>query len=289
MVRPDTASLGFASLRGDDASETAQNGSPLPGRIHVEKEGALGWLIFDHPERRNAISHEMWQALPEAAKALGDDPEVRVVLLRGAGEVAFVSGADISEFEGMRTGADAAGAYEETTGRAFGALANLDKPVIAMIHGFCVGGGMATALAADLRYAADDARFAIPAARLGLAYHTGGIQALEQLVGPAAAKEILFSARRYSAAEAQALGLVNRVFAKADLEAKVRQIATGIAANAPLTIRSVKILVRELGREAPARDRAAMADSIQRCFESVDYKEGVRAFLEKRPPRFQGR
>jgi enoyl-CoA hydratase/carnithine racemase len=260
----------------------------LPGRIHVVKEGALGWLIFDHPERRNAISHEMWLALPGAVATLGRDPEVRVLLLRGAGEVAFVSGADISEFEGMRTGVDAAAAYEETTGRAFGALVNLDKPVIAMIHGFCVGGGMATALAADLRYAADDAVFAIPAARLGLAYHAGGIQALEQLVGPSAAKEILFSARRYPATEAQALGLVNRVFPKADLEREVRELAAGIAANAPLSVRSVKIVVRELGRDAPVRDRAAMAESIRRCFESADYKEGVRAFLEKRPPRFQG-
>ena len=261
----------------------------MPGRIHVEKEGAFAWLIFDHPERRNAISHEMWLALPGAAEALGRDPEVRVVLLRGAGELAFVSGADISEFEGRRTGAGAAAAYEETAGRAFAALANLDKPVLAMIHGFCVGGGLATALAADLRYAADDASFAIPAARLGLAYHAGGIHALEQIVGPSTAKEILFGARRYGAAEAQALGLVNRVFPKVELEKQVREIAAGIAANAPLTIRSVKLLLRELGKEAGARDRAAMAEAIQRCFESADYKEGVRAFLEKRPPRFQGR
>jgi enoyl-CoA hydratase/carnithine racemase len=261
----------------------------MSGRILVEKEGALGWLIFDHPERRNAISHEMWQALPGAAQELAEDPEVRVVLLRGSGDVVFVSGADISEFEGMRTGAEAAAAYEEHTGRAFGAIANLEKPVIAMIHGFCVGGGMATALAADLRYAADDARFAIPAARLGLAYHPGGIQALEQVVGPSIAKEVLFSARRYPAAEAQALGLVNRVFPKAQLEREVRAIAEAIAANAPLTVRSVKVVVRELARDPAARDGRVMTDSIRRCFESADYKEGVRAFLEKRPPRFQGR
>lgn len=260
----------------------------MSGRIHVEKEGALGWLVFDHPERRNAISHEMWEALPKAARALGEDPAVRVVVLRGAGEVAFVSGADISEFEGRRTGGDAAADYEATTGRAFGAIAELGKPVLAMIHGFCVGGGLATALAADLRYAADDARFAIPAARLGLAYHPGGIEALAAVVGPSAAKEILFTARRYSAPEALALGLVNRVFPKAELEARVREIAAEIAANAPLTLASAKTVVRELAREGAARDRAAMAESIRRCFESADYKEGVRAFLEKRPPRFQG-
>ena len=260
----------------------------MSGRIHVEKEGALGWLVFDHPERRNAISHEMWEALPKAAGALGEDPEVRVVVLRGAGDVAFVSGADISEFEGRRTGGDAAADYEATTGRAFGAIAELGKPVLAMIHGFCVGGGLATALAADLRYAADDAQFAIPAARLGLAYHPGGIEALSAVVGPSAAKEILFTARRYRADEALALGLVNRVFPKAALEAEVREIAGAIAANAPLTLRSAKTVVRELGREGAARDRAAMAESIRRCFESADYKEGVRAFLDKRPPRFQG-
>jgi enoyl-CoA hydratase/carnithine racemase len=230
----------------------------------------------------------MWEALPKAAQMLDQDPEVRVVLLRGAGEIAFVSGADISEFEGRRSGAAAAANYEEITARAFGAIANLGKPVLAMIHGYCVGGGLATALAADLRYAADDALLAIPAARLGLAYHPGGIEALAAVVGPSAAKEVLFTARRYTAAEALALGLLNRVFPKAELEARVREIASAIASNAPLTLRSAKTVVRELSREHAVRDRAAMADSIQRCFESEDYKEGVRAFLEKRPPRFQG-
>lgn len=260
----------------------------MSGRIHVEKEGALAWLVFDHPERRNAISHEMWEALPEAARALDADAGVRVVVLRGAGEVAFVSGADISEFEGRRTGGAAAADYEETSVRAFGAISELSKPVLAMIHGFCVGGGLATALAADLRYAADDASFAIPAARLGLAYHPGGVEALAAAVGPSAAKEVLFTARRYTAPEALALGLVNRVFPKAELEASVRGIAEAIAGNAPLTLRSAKVVIRELGREGAVRDRAAMSDSIRRCFDSADYKEGVRSFLEKRPPRFQG-
>ena len=158
-----------------------------------------------------------------------------------------------------------------------------------MIHGFCVGGGMATALAADLRYCADDAVFAIPAARLGLGYHAGGIEALTALVGPSTAREIFFTARRYRAEDAARLGLVNQVFPKAELEARVREIAAQIAANAPLTIRSVKRISRELGREPAERDRSGIRESIQRCFDSDDYKEGVRAFLEKRPPRFEGR
>jgi enoyl-CoA hydratase/carnithine racemase len=261
----------------------------VPGRIHVEREGALAWLVFDHPERRNAISAEMWQAIPAAVAALDADRDVRVVVLRGAGDVAFVSGADISEFERSRTGAEASADYERTTARAFESLAALSKPCLAMIHGYCIGGGMATALGADLRYAADDAVFAIPAARLGLGYHMSGLEALAALVGPAAAKEILFTARRYGASEALRLGLVDAVYPKAELERAVRARAAEIADNAPLTLRAAKLALRELGREPGARDLEAVRAAIRACFESDDYREGVRAFLEKRRPRFAGR
>jgi enoyl-CoA hydratase len=264
----------------------------VAGRVLVEREASLpslAWLVFDHPERRNAVSLEMWRALPALAAALDADPDVRVIGLRGAGDTAFVSGADISEFAVTRTGAPAARAYEETTARAFAALNEIGKPVLACIHGFCVGGGMALALTADLRYAADDARFAIPAARLGLGYHAAGIDVLVRLVGPSVAKEILFTARRLHAEEALARGLVNEVVPADRLDAHVRAVAAEIAAHAPLTQRSVKLVIRELAKDAAARDVAAMRDSIATCFESEDYREGVDAFLAKRSAVFRGR
>jgi enoyl-CoA hydratase/carnithine racemase len=256
--------------------------------VRVERQGALGWVVFDHPERRNAISVEMWREIPGALAAHAGDPAVRVVVLRGAGDVAFVSGADISEFERTRTGADGAREYEDRNTAAFRALAECDKPVLAMIHGFCVGGGCAIAVHADLRFAADDAVFAIPAARLGLGYPTAALQALVELLGPAFAKEILFTARRLGAQDALRMGLVNAVVEKSALESRVREVADQIADNAPLTLRAVKRAVAELARDPGARDLAAVSRLVRDCFESEDYKEGVRAFLEKRAPRFRG-
>jgi len=259
----------------------------MSGQVRTHKDGPIGWIIFDSLRRRNAISGDMWRAIPTAAQSLDEDPDIRVLIMRGAGDVAFVSGADISEFEQIRTGA-AAEEYDAQNHRALAALSRVSKPLLALIHGFCVGGGCAIALTADMRYAADDAVFAIPAARLGLGYTAAGLETLVNVVGFAAAREIFFTARRFDATQALELGLVQRVLPKVDLEASVTQVAHDIAANAPLTLRSAKLVLQELAKPAAARDRAAIAASIASCYASADYAEGVRAFLEKRPPRFRG-
>lgn len=260
----------------------------MSGELKIERDGPIARLVFDHRKRRNAITVDMWAAIPEAARSVQEDRDIRVVIMRGAGSEAFVSGADISEFEQTRTG-NAGRDYDALTGRAFTALRALEKPLLALIHGFCIGGGAAIALTADLRYAAEDARFAVPPARLGLGYHTAGIRALIRTVGFSETADLLFTARRVDAEEARRIGLVNEVFAKDVLDESVDQLAHTIADNAPLTIRSAKISLQELAKLEAERDTARINDSIERCYQSDDFKEGVRAFLEKRKPRFTGR
>lgn len=259
----------------------------MTGKIRIERDGAVGTIVFDHPARRNAISRDMWRAIPEATRSLDDDPAVRVVVLRGAGTEAFVAGADISEFGDVRIG-DNAQAYEDETERAFGAIGAVRKPVVACIHGYCIGGGAALALEADLRYAAGDAVLAIPPARLGLGYGISRVESLVRVVGFARAREILFTGRRFDAAEAERMGLVHRTVPKDELDTVVAEVARTLAENAPLTLRSAKRVLQELAKDARDRDHGAMEASVQACFESDDYAEGVRAFLEKRRPRFQG-
>jgi enoyl-CoA hydratase/carnithine racemase len=258
-------------------------------RLIARKDGPIGWIIFNNPLRRNAVSLDMWAGVAAAANAYAADAEIRVVVLTGAGEQAFVSGADISQFEAERADPEANARYGRTSGAAHAALARLEVPLIAMIRGFCIGGGLGLALGCDLRIAAEGSRFAIPAARLGLGYEYPGIETLTSVVGPAFAREILFTARQFDSAEAAAMGLVNRVVPATELEDAVRALAEQIAANAPLTVRASKLAVAEAVKDPARRDLARVDAAVRACFASADYAEGRAAFMEKRRPHFQGR
>ncbi len=257
-------------------------------RIVVEAREGVGWLTINNPERRNAISLDMWERMRDATAAFAADASVRCVVLRGAGDKAFASGADISQFEKHRGDAAADEHYAHISRSGREALLRLDKPLIAAIRGFCMGGGLGLAMTADLRIATEDAVFGIPAARLGIAYDAINIRNLVDLVGPAFAKEILLTARRLDAREAQAIGLVNRVVANDALDASVAALTATLVDNAPLSLRAAKLTINEIMKEPGQRDLALMAALQRACFDSRDYQEGRRAFLEKRKPVFTG-
>lgn len=258
-------------------------------KMLARKEGAVGHMVFNNPDRHNAVSMEMWQAAESILADFNEDNSIRVIVLSGAGDKAFVSGADISKFEDERASAEAVKRYNAATARAYTNLYESPKPTIAMIRGYCIGGGLGIAACCDIRFCNEASRFALPAARLGLGYSITSIKRLADVVGTANAKDICLSARRYDAAEALAMGLVHAVLPDSELGRHVEAYASKLAANAPLTVAAMKRVFVELGKDPDDRDVSACQAAVDRCFESEDYVEGRRAFMEKREPRFKGR
>ena len=257
-------------------------------KMLARKEGGVGILTFNNPERHNAVSLEMWEATKRILDGFAADDDIRVVVLTGAGGKAFVSGADISKFASERATLEASRAYNVKSDAAYASVADFPKPTIAMIRGYCIGGGVGLAVCCDLRICSDNSRFAVPAAKLGLGYGYSGLKRLVDIVGASFAKEIFYTARQFDAQEASAMGLVNRVVPAGELEAYVKSITDMISANAPLTIKAVKFTVGEMLKDESKRNLARSVELVEQCFASRDYTEGRTAFMEKRKPIFTG-
>ena len=258
-------------------------------RVMVRLDGSTLHIVFNHPARHNALSVDMWGAVPPLLEQAERDERVRLVVFSGAGEKAFVSGADISQFEDQRAAAEAVKHYEALAEDALTGIHRFSKPTLACIRGWCIGGGLNVAIACDIRIAASDAVFAIPAARLGLGYRYSALKNLVDLIGVGATKDLFYTARRIDAAEALRLGLVSRVSAPDALPALLAEYTDGIGENAPLTLFAAKAIVGEILKPSPELDAARCTELILRCFESEDYAEGRRAFMDKRKPTFKGR
>lgn len=258
------------------------------GKINVSVVDSIGWVTFDNQQRHNAFTQRMWIELPDHIKSLEENKAVRIIVLKGAGEQAFCAGADISEFDVVRKDTNTAMIYEQDNVRAFDAIYHCSKPVIAMINGNCFGGGFGIAAAADIRIASDNAVFSVPAAKLGLAYPIAAISNIVDALGEQTSKELLFSARKYSAEEMVAHGFLLNVFAAEQLSNEVTKLATAIAENAPISIRAAKQAINAL-RDPPQSGRFKHASETARStFESQDYREGRAAFKQRRKPVFTG-
>ena len=258
-------------------------------KMLARKDGRVGTMIFNNPERHNAVSFDMWQAASRILDDFARDDEVRVVVLTGAGGKAFVSGADISKFEDERSTREAVERYNAATERFYSTVYAFPKPTIAAIQGYCIGGGLGLAVTCDLRFCTQGSRFALPAARLGLGYGFNGLQRFINTIGPSHTKDIFFSARQFGADEALKMGIVSRVLPDGELDAFVKEYAGTIAANAPLTVGAIKQITTEVLKPESERDLARAADLVARCFASQDYIEGRTAFMEKRKPNFTGK
>jgi enoyl-CoA hydratase len=261
---------------------------PLTSKMLAEKDGPVGRLIFNNPARHNAVSLEMWQAVAQIMEDFENDDAIRVIVVTGAGGKAFVSGADISEFKEKRSNEQAAAEYAKISEAARVRLNETLKPTIAMIRGYCIGGGLGLAVCCDLRICSDNSKFGIPAAKLGLGYSYPGVKRLTDIVGPSFAKEIFFTARQFDAEEARTMRLVNRVVSAGELENYVKNYADTIANNAPLTVKTAKFIANETMRDESKRNLARCAELVEQCFKSNDYTEGRKAFMEKRKPAFTG-
>jgi enoyl-CoA hydratase/carnithine racemase len=255
-------------------------------RMQAHIAEGIGWMTFNNPSRHNALSLEMWQGIGDILEHFAGNDEVRVVIMRGAGGKAFVSGADISEFDEKRSNSEQRDSYGQIAGRATHWLSKIEKPLIALIEGYCIGGGMATALSADIRFATPGSHFGIPAAKLGLGYEFEGLAKLARLVGPSNARDIMFSARFMPAAQAMDMGIVNFIHERDAIEKACIEYALNIASNAPLTVKAAKAAINAWERDSRAEEVAEVRAMIDTCFDSEDYKEGRRAFAAKRKPNF---
>ena len=251
-------------------------------------EGRVGILTFNNPEKHNAVSFEMWEAAERILDGFINDPEIRVIVLTGAGGKAFVSGADISKFESERASEEAVARYNAIVERVYTQIYQMKKPTIAMIRGYCIGGGLNLAICCDMRFATEGSKFALPAAKLGLGYGYKGLRRYIETIGAPATKEIFFTARQFTAAEAYRWTMINEIIPDGDLETHVMSVANMIADNAPLTIATIKASTVEILKNDDQQDIAKCDAMVAACFASADYKEGRKAFAEKRKPQFTG-